>query len=156
MGQLSHHCAYGGAEMSRHLRYSLNVLPFVVALSILMILPRLERALLPVVTGFVVTSMTKTPEHVVLSGYMRKDRDCIFVGVQAVAIQDAHEHDVPLIFLDARNNNATRPQGSQAWGPWKVTVPALYADSIKLISTHRCHPFYTTDTELASIPLRAD
>lgn len=140
--------------MTRHLRYSLNVLPFVVALVILMVLPRLERALFPVVSDFVVTSLTKTPEYVVVSGYMRKTRDCTFVGVQAVAVQEAHEHDIPLIFLDARNNNATRPLGSQAWGPWKVTFPTTYADSVKLTSTHRCHPFYATDTPLANIPLR--
>lgn len=140
--------------MTRHLRYSLNILPFVTAILVLMIVPRLEKWLMPVVSDFVVASVWAETDAVFMTGYMRKARDCTFVGVQAVTFQEGHEHDVPLVFLDTRNNNATRPPGTQAWGPWMVTVRTDHADAVKLTATHRCHPFYTTDTVLATVPLR--
>jgi hypothetical protein len=107
------------------------------------------------VKDFGVTSLVVTADSVEMSGYMRKVRDCKFIGVQALAVDGSgHEHDAPLIFLDAKNNNATRPQGTQGWGPWKVTIKTKDADSVRLVSTHRCHWVYANDTSLANIPLR--
>lgn len=140
--------------MTRNVRYGLNALPALIALLLVMLVPRIEHYLFPVVRDFVVVGMTKEPEAVTINGYMRKVRDCTFVGVQAVAMAGGVEVDVPLIFLDAKNNNATRPQGTQGWGPWRVTVKVSDADSIKLTSTHRCHWVYANDTHLANIPLR--
>lgn len=140
--------------MTRNTRYTLNALPALIAFMLVIFTPRLEHYLLPVVRDFVVVGMTKEPEAVTINGYLRKVRDCTFVGVQAVGVVGGVEVDVPLIFLDAKNNNATRPEGTQGWGPWRITVKVAEADSIKLTSTHRCHWVYTTDTHLASIPLR--
>ena len=140
--------------MTRNVKYTLNALPALVALLLVMLIPRVEHYVFPVVKDFVIVGMVKEPEAVTISGYMRKARDCKFVGVQASAISGGYEVDVPLIFLDAKNNNANRPQGTQSWGPWKVTVKVSDADSIRLVSTHRCHWVYTTDTELANVPLR--
>ena len=141
--------------MTRNTRYSLNMLPALVALFLAITLPYLERLLFPVVKDFVVVGMVKEPQAVTINGYMRKVRDCKFVGVQAVAVDaTGHEHDAPLIFLDAKDNNATRPQGTQGWGPWRITVQVSDVDSIRLSATHRCHLVYANDTKLANIPLR--
>lgn len=141
--------------MTRNTRYSLSMLPALVALFLVITLPYLERLLFPVVKDFVVVGMVKEPQAVTINGYMRKVRDCKFIGVQAVAVDSSgHEHDAPLIFLDAKDNNPTRPQGTQTWGPWQVTVQVSDADSIRLSATHRCHLVYANDTKLANIPLR--
>lgn len=141
--------------MTRNVRYGLNALPALVALFLVIALPYLERSLFPVVKDFVVVGMLKEPQAITINGYLRKVRDCTFVGVQAVAVNSAgHEHDVPIIFLDAKNNNANRPQGTQGWGPWRITVHVSDADYIKLSATHRCHWVYANDTHLANIPLR--
>lgn len=133
----------------------MNALPAIVAIALVVTLPQLERWLFPVVKDFVVVSMEKEPQAVTISGYMRKVRDCKFVGVQAVAVDaNGYEYDVPIVFLDAKNNNANRPQGTQGWGPWRVTVKVSEADAIRLSSTHRCHWVYANDTNLATIPLR--
>lgn len=141
--------------MSRQTRFALNLLPFVMALAIVLALPRLEQITLPVVRDFVVTGMTKEPGFVTLSGYMRKARDCQFVGVQATAMAGPDYYDVPIHFLDGGAQNATRPTGTQDWGPWRITLPVTQADEVRLVSTHRCHPLWATDTRLATIPLRA-
>ena len=153
MGTLHNGC-FDKSEMTNQTRFSLNALPFVVALFLLIAVPRIEHFLFPVVKDFVVTGMVKEPHAVVINGYMHKVRDCNFVGVQVVTVNDGIEVDAPLIFLDTQNNNATRPKGTQGWGPWQVVVKAEAADAIKLTSTHRCHPFWATDTVLATVPLR--
>ena len=141
--------------MTRNTRYSLNMLPALVALFLVITLPYLERLLFPVVKDFVVVGMVKEPQAVTINGYMRKVRDCKFVGVHAVAVDaTGHEHDAPLIFLDAKDNNAARPQGTQGWGPWRITVQVSDVDSIRLSATHRYHLVYANDTKLANIPLR--
>lgn len=140
--------------MTRQTVFALNIMPFVVALLLVMGAPLAEQRLFPVVKDFVVTSLQRQPEAVVVSGYMRKVRDCQFVGIQAVAATGDAEFDVPLQFIDGTDRNATRPQGTQSWGPWRVTVPAIKADSLRLTATHRCHPLWATDTHLALIPLR--
>lgn len=142
-------------KVSKNTQFSLNILPYVVAMTIIIFLPRVESALMPVVKDFVVTSMSRDESSVTISGYMRKVRTCQFVGIQAAAVRGKTTYDVPLLFLDAKvDSHSTRPSGTQAWGPWRVTLPAVQADEIHLTSTHRCHPVWATDTPLASLPLR--
>lgn len=140
---------------AERIKVSLNFIPAMVAILMVFAMPRLEQLFFPVVRDFVVVGMVKEPEAVTINGYMRKVRDCKFVGVQASSVDSTgHEHDAPLIFLDAKDNNATRPQGTQTWGPWQITVKVADADSIRLSATHRCHWVYANDTLLANIPLR--
>lgn len=142
-------------KVSKNTQFSLNILPFVVAMTIIIFLPRVESALMPVVKDFVVTSLARDESSVTISGYMRKVRDCQFVGVQATAVSGGASYDVPLLFLDAKvDTHGTRPSGTQAWGPWRITLPAIQADEIRLTSTHRCHSVWATDTPLAALPLR--
>ena len=72
--------------MSKQTAFALRIMPFVLALAIVLGLPIVERLAFPVVRDFVVTSMLKEPSAVMLSGYMRKARDCEFVGVSVTAV----------------------------------------------------------------------
>lgn len=67
--------------MSKNTQFSLRILPYVVAMTIVIFLPRVESALMPVVKDFVVTSMVRDESSVTISGYLRKVRTCQFVGV---------------------------------------------------------------------------
>lgn len=141
--------------MSRQTRYALNVMPFALAVFLLLFVPRFEAWVFPVVKDFVVTGMVKEPGHVVLSGYMRKNRDCQFRAVNAEALMGDHWADVPLRFLDSENHTATRPTGTQSWGPWQVTVPVSWATrDIRLTAVHSCHPVWPTESVLAVIPIK--
>lgn len=141
--------------MSRQTHYALNVLPFALALFLMLFLPRFEAWLFPVVKDFVVTGMAKEPGYVTLTGYMRKSRDCRFRAVNAEALLGDQWADVPLRFMDSSNHTATRPTGTQPWGPWRVTVPvSLATQDIRLSAVHSCHPAWPTESRLAVIPIK--
>lgn len=150
-----HHNHQGHTEMSRNIRWSLNILPFLVALLLVTAIPRLEAFFLPVVHSFTVTSVTRTGDVLMVKGYMRKDRDCSFVGVSATGIGNDAKVAIPLVFRDgAYDNTGTRPTGTQSWGPWTLHIPvAPQIHSIDMDATHACHPLWTTRTHLVSIPV---
>lgn len=141
--------------MTRPTRWSLNALPFVFALLLVTLIPKLEAWLLPVVADFTVTSVSRVNDTLVVKGYMRKDRDCSFVGISATGRGNGKKVAVPLVFRDsAYDHNATRPQGTQSWGPWTLQIPVVpYIQTIDLDSTHQCHALWTTTTELVGIPV---
>lgn len=141
---------------TEQVKVSLNFVPALVAILLVFAMPRLEHLFFPVVKDFAVVGIQREPSAITINGYMRKVRDCAFVGVRAASIDAAgHEHDAPLIFLDTPNNNATRPQGTQTWGPWRVTIKTeSNAESVRLTATHRCHWVYANDTDLINIPLK--
>lgn len=135
---------------------SLNFLPVLVAILLVFAMPRLEHLIFPVVRDFAVVGIQREPGAITIDGYLRKVRDCKFVGVAAVTVDSTGRgHDAPLIFLDTPNNNITRPTGAQAWGPWRVTIRTDSNDeSIRLTATHRCHWVYANDADLINIPLK--
>jgi len=130
---------------------ALVVWPYVFAGMVYMLAPAVESALLPVVKDFVVTKYERKDDHIVASGYMRKIRSCQFIGVQATTEINGETVDLPINFQDNVISNATRPVGTQAWGPWKVYIPNVKGQVIKLTSTHRCHFLYSTDTVLTEL-----
>lgn len=144
-----------GAEMSTSLSASLRLLPFVVALGLMLLVPRFEQFFFPVVRDFTVMGVDTEPEAITIKGYMRKVRDCQVLGLTVMSVdRTGAATEVPIIFLDRPQGGVSRPVGSQGWGPWKVTVKASDVDLLRLTVTHRCHWFYSSDTVLANIPLR--
>jgi hypothetical protein len=143
------------SEVTRPIKWSLNALPFLVALLLVTVIPKLEAWLMPVITNFTVTSVSRVNNTLVISGYLRKDRDCAFVGVSAIGLGGDRKVAVPLVFRDSLyDNNATRPQGTQAWGPWTLQIPVVpHIQTVDLDSTHTCHPLWTTTTHMAAIPV---
>ena len=137
---------------------ALRILPILIAAFLLLSLRWVEYTFMPVVKDFHLTSIERTGNYVIMQGYMRKVRDCRYVGVSAEGITPSGHTDLSLRFLDSAiiNDNTTRPQGTQNWGPWKVVIPASPSIStVVFYSVHSCHLAWETTTELARFPLIA-
>ena len=142
-----------------YIKLALRVLPILIAILLLTALRWAEYVFFPVVKDFHLTSIERVDNYIVMQGYMRKVRDCRYVGVSAEGITPSGRVDLPLRFLDSAiiiNDNTTRPQGTQNWGPWKVVIPTVpNINTVVLSSVHSCHPAWGTTTELARLPLLA-
>ena len=143
---------------SPYIKLVLRVLPILIAILLLTAFRWAEYAFLPVVKDFHLTSIERVDNYIVMQGYMRKVRDCRYVGVSAEGVTPSGYVDLSLRFLDSAiiNDNTTRPQGTQTWGPWRVIIPAVpNINTVVLYSVHSCHLAWETTTELARLPLQA-
>ena len=143
---------------SPYIKLVLLVLPILIAILLLTAFRWAEYAFLPVVKDFHLTSIERVDNYIVMQGYMRKVRDCRYVGVSAEGVTPSGYVDLPLRFLDNNivNDNTTHPQGTQNWGPWRVIIPAVpNINTVVLYSVHSCHLAWETTTELARLPLQA-
>lgn len=141
---------------SPYIRLVLRVLPILIAILLLTVLRWAEYIFFPVVKDFHLTSIERVDNYILMQGYMRKVRDCRYVGVSAEGVAPSGRVDLPLRFLDDDivNDNTTRPQGTQNWGPWKVVIPTVpNINTVVLYSVHSCHLAWETTTELARLPL---
>ena len=141
--------------MSRHVRIALTMWPAVLGALLVLLLNRFEHSFMPVVSDFTATKITRTGDVLTASGYMRKDRACVFAGITAEGRQlDGGSVDVPLIFRDGRQDTAARPTGTQSWGPWVLEIPvAPEIKTVSLTAVHKCHPFWSMLTPLITIPV---
>ena len=144
---------------SPYIKLVLRVLPIFIAILLLTAFRWAEYTFFPVIKNFHLTSIERVDNNIVMQGYMRKVRDCRYVGVSAEGITPSGRVDLPLRFLDSAiiiNDNTTRPQGTQNWGPWRVVIPTVpNISTVVLSSVHSCHPAWGTTTELARLPLLA-
>ena len=143
---------------SPYIKLVLRVLPILIAILLLTALRWAEYVFFPVVKNFHLTSIERVDNYIVMQGYMRKVRDCRYVGVSAEGITPSGPVDLPLKFLESNsiNDNTTRPQGTQNWGPWRVVIPTMpNISTVVLYSVHSCHLAWETTTELARLPLLA-
>ena len=141
-----------------YIKLVLRVLPILIAILLLAVLRWAEYTFFPVVKNFHLTSMERVDNYIVMQGYMHKVRGCRYVGVSAEGVTPSGYVDLPLRFLDSAivNDNVTRPQGTQNWGPWRVTIPTVpNINTMVLYSVHSCHLAWETTTELARLPLLA-
>ena len=143
---------------SPYMKLVLRVLPILIAILLLSVFRWAEYIFFPVVKDFHLTSLERVDNYIVMQGYMRKVRDCRYVGVSAEGTTPSGHVDLPLRFLESNavNDNTTRPQGTQNWGPWRVVIPsAPNINTVVLYSVHSCHLAWETTTELARLPLQA-
>ena len=143
---------------SPYIKLVLRVLPILIAILLLTVLRWAEYIFFPVVKDFHLTSLERVDNYIVMRGYMRKVRDCRYVGVSAEGATTSGRVDLPIRFLESNivNDNTTRPQGTQSWGPWRVVIPTVpNINTIVLYSVHSCHLAWETTTELARLPLLA-
>ena len=143
---------------SPYIKLMLQVLPILIAILLLTVLRWAEYIFFPVVKDFHLTSLERVDNYIVMQGYMRKVRDCRYVGVSAEGIAPSGRADLPIRFLESNavNDNTTRPQGTQNWGPWRVVIPTVpNINTVVLYSVHSCHLAWETTTELARLPLLA-
>jgi len=120
-----------------------------------------EYWLMPVVRDFAVTKIERQETLggtvLVMSGTLRKVRDCKLLGADAEGTTSNGQHiDLPLKFMDVTNDDGqSRPVGAGEWGPWRVEIPlAPRVMAITLQSAHRCHPLWTSETKLLTMPAR--
>ena len=133
-------------------------LNIIIAILLLTVLRGAEDIVFPVVKNFHLTSIERVDNYIVMQGYMHKVRDCRYVGVSAEGITPSGRVDLPLRFLESNavNDNTTRPQGTQSWGPWRMVIPTVpNISTVVLYSVHSCHLAWETTTELARLPLLA-
>lgn len=131
-------------------RLAMYLLPLVLGGLMVLGLNRAEHFFLPVVKDFVVTERVLETRGVVMSGFLRKVRDCEFIGTLATADPGGK---MGLQYLDS-TYNTTRGLGRQGWGPWRIYIPLIpSAKSVEIRAVHSCHPFWSTQTDLVTIPL---
>ena len=143
---------------SPYIKLVLRVLPILIAILSLTAFRWAEHTFFPVVKNFHLTSIERVDNYIVMQGYMRKVRDCRYVGVSAEGTTPSGHVDLPIRFLESNsvNDNTTRPQGTQSWGPWRVVIPTVpNINTVVLYSVHSCHLAWETTTELARLPLLA-
>lgn len=139
-----------------YFRIAVKVVPFFVAALMLVLAKGFEFYFMPVVKDFHLTQIKREGGYTIMSGYMRKVRDCQFVGVSAAGITESGRVSLLLKFLDAgvANDNDTRPTGMQNWGPWRIVVPVSpHVLAIELDSVHACHIAWPSTTHLARVPV---
>ena len=143
---------------SAYIKLALQVLPILIAILLLIVLRWAEYIFFPVVKDFHLTSLERVDNYIVMQGYMRKVRDCRYVGVSAEGATTSGRVDLPIRFLESNivNDNTTRPQGTQNWGPWRVVIPTVpNINTVVLYSVHSCHLAWETTTELARLHVLA-
>ena len=143
---------------SPYIKLMLQVLPILLAILLLTVLRWAEYIFFPVVKDFHLTSLERVDNYIVMQGYMRKVRDCRYVGESAEGTTPSGHVDLPRRFLESNivNDNTTRPQGTQSWGPLRVVIPTVpNINTVVLYSVHSCHLAWETTTELARLPLLA-
>jgi len=119
-----------------------------------------EYWLMPVAKDFAVTRVerTDTPngQVLLLYGTLRKVRDCKLLGVDAEGVTADGRIDLALKFKDVTNDDGqSRPVGAGEWGSWRVEIPLEpRVMAITLQSAHRCHPLWTSETKLLTMPAR--
>ena len=141
-----------------YIKLVLQVLPILIAILLLTAFQWVESVFFPVVKDFHLTSIERVDNNIVMQGYLRKVRDCRYVVVSAEGIAPSGRVGLPIRILEGNsvNDNTTRPQGTQDWGPWGVVIPsAPNINTVVLYSVHSCHPVWETTTELARLPLLA-
>lgn len=104
----------------------------------------------PVVEPLVVMESKLNSTNLVVSGWLYKRRNCERVGVIAQIHFDNKPSIVEGITFYDNTMLVSRPQGSHTWGPWAINLPKE-AKRVVLYSSHNCHPFWTTKTNLGII-----
>lgn len=139
---------------SRATRIALNLLPVLIGALLFFGAIWAEHTFFPVVKDFTILSAKREGKNIVLSGVMRKVRDCAFVGVTAHGVAEPQDAELAIKFLDSNGEIYTRPPGPQFWGPWSITIPTTpNVKEVKLSAVHSCHPAWVTKTDLVNIPV---
>ena len=100
-----------------------------------------ELEFMPVVDSFTIDDREVVDKKMIVSGTMRKVRNCKFIELSAYA----GSHRLSLEFLE-RHQKASRATGVQEWGPWSLEpVPTV---PIRIVTSHQCHPFWLSTTEM--------
>lgn len=117
--------------------------PFLVAMTTLG--PKIEKAIYPVASGFVIDYMGRKDNILALDVYGIKNRACTYKGVTIQYKQNGYWTNATYTFRDAEDG-VNRPPGRQAFGKWDIEVE--YPAHIRAYSTHKCTGLWDLQTEL--------
>lgn len=124
--------------------------PFILGATVVLGANKVESVFFPVVSEFHTASIERKDNTIVLSGFMHKTRDCQLIGVTASMVIQGRVTPLPLLYT----SGVASEVGIQGWGPWRVVIPTEQTKGvISLSSTYRCHPLWSTQTNLISIPV---
>jgi hypothetical protein len=98
----------------------------------------IERWWMPVITDFQVERIERTPTGWLAWGSYNKRRVCELVSSNVVAYGDGPA----TLLLQVKPFDA--PLGHIAWGPFDIPRAAKPFTRVQVVSTHRCHPFWST------------
>ncbi len=133
-------------------RFSLGVLSlmFSAMLSLFLSLTyqQYETTINPIVEDFTIDSAAEGDGSLILSGTMRKVRDCEWLGVSAMARGESDTLEpARIVFLDPKTT--TRPTGKQTWGPWSMVIAGGYeGKDVEIVARHQCHFAWQTTSHL--------
>lgn len=148
LGIPENHCE----TVSKHTMLALRCWPFILGMLIVLGINKVEHWFFPVIEDFHVSSIERKGDHLIMSGFMRKTRDCKFSGVSAVTVSGSSVVEVPITYLNtAVPHTLSRGIGIHGWGPWQLAIPKTNGN-IELTASHVCHSWWTTQTHLANIP----
>lgn len=110
--------------------------------------PQIEGRLFPVVVSTELTKVIKLPEdetHSLVYGQSRKVRDCSFIKMDWY--YGSPEGKSVLVPLEVMERSKIRDEGRFSFGPWHLALSKELVNSSSFaLVTHRCHPFWETQT----------
>lgn len=119
----------------------------IIQLTTLVLGPRIEGRLFPVVGDVVITSQAEVDcgNCISLFGTFQKLRECTFLDLLVIyQTPDKGEVGVPVRFT---NGAVVRTEGLHSFGPWEVDLsPRQFEQSTIVEAYHECHPFWVTVT----------
>lgn len=138
--------------VSRHTMIALRCWPFILGMLIVLGINKVEHWFFPVIEDFHISKVERQGDYLIMSGFMRKVRDCQFSGVSASITQARITREVPITYLNtAYPHTATHAVGNIGWGPWQLAIPKT-SGNIEITASHLCHSWWTSQTQLAKIP----
>ena len=138
--------------VSKHTMIALRCWPFILGMLIVLGINKVEHWFFPVIEDFHVSSIERKGEYLIMSGFMRKTRDCKFSGVSAVIATGSSVVEVPITYLNTTvPHTLSVDMGTRGWGPWQLAIPKTNGN-IELTASHVCHSWWTSQTHLAKIP----
>ena len=120
---------------------------FLVQLTTIVIGPRFEGRLFPVIGQVEITDVeeSKCEDCVSISGRFEKLRECTFIDLLVVYQVPNRGHvGVPVRFT---NGPIVRGEGAHHFGPWEIDLSVRQFEENTIIEAfHQCHPFWVTVT----------
>lgn len=120
---------------------------FLIQLVTIVIGPRLEGRLFPVVDQVTITDVEESGcgDCVSISGHFEKLRECTFLDLLVVyQVPNGGRVGVPVRFT---NGTIVRGEGIHDFGPWEIDLSVRqFEDNTVVEAFHQCHPFWVTVT----------
>ena len=116
-----------------------------------------ESKLFPVISGFNITQITELDNGIEIRGMMNKKRSCKPNGMSVYVKTSTSTTNMPVDYMIEENAPENRAAIHQSWGPWVIFIPEKYDSAdIKLFTSHSCHVFYDTPTNIHNFSIARD